>query len=167
MRVSAISYLVFSIVVFAISFGIQALIVPYFLPAPTIEDLGRPLEVTGTYTYFDGARSSQSAVTVDGMKFYCGTGALSSFTCLKYTHGLPQRTSVTVQFVNLKSLFGHIAVAMSIKSSSGAKIFSQKPIQFIKTWKSENLFWFSVNSLILVIVVVGATRIYLTRSIMV
>ncbi|GAB2579901.1 hypothetical protein GCM10027066_22730 [Dyella jejuensis] len=58
MRVSAIGYLVLSIVVFVVFFGIQALIVPYFLPAPTIEDLGHPLEVTGTYTYFDGARSS-------------------------------------------------------------------------------------------------------------
>lgn len=160
MKESAISYLVLGVVAFAVFFGIQALIVPYFLPTPTIEDLDHPLEMTGTYTYFDGARASQSAVMVDGMTFYCGASAFGSFTCLKYTHVLPQWASVTVQFVRLKSLFGHVSLAMNIKSSSGAEIFSQTSVQCIKVWKSGNLYWFSVNSLVLAVIVISVVRSY-------
>jgi len=162
MRVSAINYLLLGVAVFAAFFGIQALIVPHYLPTPTAEYLSHPLEVTGTYTYFKGSRA-QSTVWVNNKPFYCGAGAFGYYTCVGYINGLPQRSSITLLFVNLKTIYGTIPVAMSVKSS-GTEFFSQTPVQCINAWRNENIFWFSAFSLIIAILVVGFTYILLTQD---
>ena len=159
MRNSAISYLVLSVVTFAVFFGVQALVVPYFLPAPTIEVLDHPLEMTGIYTYFDGGRGS-SDVRLNNMKFYCDASVGGGITCWESMHALARWSLITVKLVNLKTLFGHIALAMNIKSSSGAEIFSQTPVQVIESWKRWSFYWFSIISLILTVVVIIVVRGY-------
>lgn len=162
MRVSAINYLLLGVVAFAAFFGIQALIVPHYLPTPTIENFSHPLEVTGAYKYYKASRGA-STVWVNNTPFYCGAGAISFYTCLRYTERLPQRAVITVKIVNVKMIYGDIAMAMNIKSS-GAELFIQTPAQCITAWRNENIYWFSSLSLIIAIFVVGCTRIILTRD---
>ncbi|WEN13772.1 hypothetical protein PY254_11000 [Rhodanobacter sp. AS-Z3] len=162
MRSSAPNYILLGVISFVASFGIQALIVSYLLPGPTIEILSNPLELSGTYTYRDAGRSGRMT-WINGKKFYCSGGAISYYSCMNDTRGLPQRASVTVQFVNLKTLYGHIPMVMNIKSSD-AKIFSQTPIQVMNSWRDENISMFLWFSSIIPFFVVGGTIIYLNRN---
>lgn len=162
MKFSVINYLMLGLVAFVVFFGVQVLIVPHYLPAPTINDLSHPSEIIGTYTYFKGSRT-QSNVWVNNMRLYCGAGAFGHYTCLKYTNNLPQRSPIVVRVVNLKTAFGYIALAMNIKSS-GRELFSQTPAHCVDVWRNENTYWFSVFSLIFAILVVGFTYIFLTQD---
>ncbi|GAB2581894.1 hypothetical protein ISP15_16590 [Dyella jejuensis] len=162
MKDSAIHYILLGAIVFAAFFGIQAMVVSHYFPVPDTEDFNHPLEVTGTYKYYKASRGA-STVWVNNTPFYCGAGAISFYTCLRYTERLPQRAVITVQIVNIKMIYGDIAMAMNIKSS-GAELFIQTPAQCINAWRNENIYWFSSLSLIIAIFVVGCTRIILTRN---
>jgi hypothetical protein len=162
MRVSATNYLLLGVISFAAFFGIQALIVPYLLPAPTIEVLNHPLEVAGTYTYRDAGRSGR-ITWINGKKFYCGAAAFSSYSCVMYINGLPRQAPIALRIVNIKTIYGTVPVAMSVKSS-GKEFFSQTPLQFMNAWKRANntSFWF--YSFSFAFCAVAVTHVYLTRN---
>jgi hypothetical protein len=162
MKISLLNYVLIGISVFVLTFIVQMIVVPRFVPTPTVEDFNHPSEVTGTYRYYRASRGA-STTWVNDMAFYCEAGALSFHTCFERIETLPKGALITVEIVDLKMTHGHIPMAMSIKSP-GTEVFSQTPIQCINAWRADNNYWFSGFSLILASLVTGFTHIFLTTG---
>lgn len=159
MKISGIKYLLLGIGSFAFSFAVLALVVSHYAPTPVTSDFDHRTEVTGRYHYFRRTRGGGGSTWLDDDRpLNCRVSAVAINSCFGLVKMVPHGTLVTAALVQLKTLYSHASIVMSIRTSN-EQIFNQTPAQCIEEWKNENLYWFFAFSSIFSIMITGFTKI--------